>query len=95
MTDKKSTHALTPFPGPKSVRAFIDLLEVDGSLQATRLSAYTDYNCRVRHYNGLGSTGGEVHRRTHAPRSSAGGAASAASDDSDGGDTYFGQSDIY
>ena len=95
MTDKKTTHALTPFPGPKSIRAFIDLLEVDGSLQATRLSANTDYNCRVRHYNGLGSTGGKVHRRTKAPRSSAGGAASAASDDSDGGDTYFGQSDIY
>ena len=95
MTDKKSTHALTPFPGPKSLRAFIDLLEVDGFLQATRLSANTDYNCRVRHYNGLGSTGGKVHRRTKAPRSSAGGAASAASDDSDGGDTYFGQSDIY
>ena len=89
---------MTSFPGPKSLRAFIELLEVDGSLQSVRLSANTGYNCRVQHHNGIGSTGGEVHRRTKTPRAPAGEAASADSDDSDDSDsggTFVGLSDIY
>ena len=98
MTDKKTTRAMTPFPGPKSLRAFIAHLEVDGFLQSVRLRANTGYNCRVRHHNGIGSTGGEVHRRTKTPRAPAGEAASADSDDSDDSDssgTFVGLSDIY
>ena len=50
LTTRKAVHALTPFPGPKSLNAFIALLKVDGFLQSIRLYADTGYDCRVKHY---------------------------------------------